>query len=210
MKAYIKNTAKSVVRFLWSLRRPSKKENMRQLNVRGYMPDDFVIRKAVLNDVPALSALHVQAWNETYWNVKRTPTLKTRLWQWQEQFKEPTEDWFCYVIVNPDGELVGFAKGKKYAADELPGYAGELNKLYLLLPYQRLGLGRKLVNRVAEHFLNMGITSMVLFGEPQNPSTHFHEAMGGKRLYAANGEFNGGYGWDDLRVVLNLNTPVVL
>ncbi|MES2277673.1 MAG: GNAT family N-acetyltransferase [Bacteroidota bacterium] len=204
MKAYIKNATKGVIRFLWSLRRPSKKENMRQLNVRGFMPDDFVVRLATVNDIPALSALHVQVWNETYWNVKRTPTLKTRQWQWAEQFKEPADDWFCYVIVNPDGELIGFAKGKKYASDDLPAYSGELNKIYLLLPYQRLGFGRRLVIKVAEHFINIGITTMVLFGEPHNPSIRFHEAIGGKRLYASNGEFHGGYGWDDLRRVAAL------
>ncbi|MBC7872390.1 MAG: hypothetical protein H7Y01_00265 [Ferruginibacter sp.] len=32
----------------------------------------------------------------------------------------------------------------------------------------------------------------------QNPSCGFHEASGGERLYAKNGEFHGGYCWRDL------------
>jgi hypothetical protein len=39
---------------------------------------------------------------------------------------------------------------------------------------------------------------MVLFGTPQNPSCAFHEALGGKKLFAKNGEFHGGYGWQHL------------
>jgi hypothetical protein len=42
-----------------------------------------------------------------------------------------------------------------------------------------------------------------LFGVPENPSCAFHEAMGGERLYAENGEFHGGYGWRDLHDVVN-------
>ena len=39
---------------------------------------------------------------------------------------------------------------------------------------------------------------MLLFGDAQNPSNGFYEAMGAERLYAASGEFHGGYGWRDL------------
>jgi hypothetical protein len=51
---------------------------------------------------------------------------------------------------------------------------------------------------VARRFLNKGITSMVLFGVPQNPSGNFHEALEGQKLFAKNGDFHGGYGWKDL------------
>jgi hypothetical protein len=40
---------------------------------------------------------------------------------------------------------------------------------------------------------------MLLFGDAQNPSNGFYEALGAERLYAANGEFHGGYGWRDLQ-----------
>ena len=39
---------------------------------------------------------------------------------------------------------------------------GELNKLYVLRRYQRLGLGRRLVCLVARRFLGQGISSMLL------------------------------------------------
>jgi ribosomal protein S18 acetylase RimI-like enzyme len=204
MKARIKNTVSSLFRSFAALRRPSKEENMRQLNRQGYMPDDFTIRKATIDDIKLLAELHVQTWNETYWNVKPKPTFKTREAQWSEQFKDTTSNWFCFVVINPDKQLIGFAKGQKYVYADLQNYAGELNKLYLLAQYQRLGLGRKLICKVARQFIDMGITSMVLFGDAKNPSCHFHDVMEGERLYAANGEFHGGYGWKDLTLITNV------
>ncbi|QKJ29798.1 GNAT family N-acetyltransferase [Mucilaginibacter mali] len=203
MKAFIKNTVNSAARYLSAFGRPSKRENMRLMNKRGDMPDDFVIREATIDDIKLLAKLHVQTWNETYWNVKRKPTLETRLSQWEEKFNEPAANHFCFLVINPQKDLIGFAYGKRYAHDDLPAYRGELNKLYLLSAYHHLGLGRKLVTKVAERFLSMGIDNMVLFGTPRNPSCHFHEVMGGRRLYAANGEFHGGYAWDDLMVIID-------
>jgi FR47-like protein len=73
----------------------------------------------------------------------------------------------------------------------------------LLREYQRLGLARRLLGCVARRFLSQGIDTMVLFGTPQNPSCAFHEALGGEKLLAKNGEFHGGYGWRDLHSLAN-------
>jgi GNAT superfamily N-acetyltransferase/uncharacterized damage-inducible protein DinB len=163
----------------------------------------LIIRDATHDDIPALAALHVKTWSDTYPSVK-PPTYQTRERQWREQFEITDGSWFCFVVEHRSGELIGFAKGKKYASDDLPGYGGELNKIYLLREYQRRGLGRRLVGHVARRFLSQGITKMVLFGTPQNPSCAFHEALGGERLYAANGEFHGGYSWRDLQTLASI------
>lgn len=195
----MKNFINAIARFLFGLRRPSKSANTRLLRQRGESPESLMIREATIEDLPALAAIHVQTWNETYWNVKNPPTYGIREQQWREQFRVTDGSWFCFVVENRKGELVGFAKGKAYNHSDLPDYAGELNKIYLLREYQRLGLGRRLVGHVARRFLSQGINTMVLFGTPQNPSCAFHEALGGERLIAPNGEFHGGYGWRDLR-----------
>ena len=74
-----------------------------------------------------------------------------------------------------------------------------IGRIFLLNYYQRLGLGTKLIGQVARRFLSRGVNDMVLFGVPQNPSSAFHEAMGGERLYSAKGTFDGGYRWRDLQ-----------
>ena len=180
------------------LERPSKQSNLRLLRKKGEQLSSFKIREAISQDIPALATLHVKTWRETYWTVLFPPTYTIRNLQWQQQFKVTDNSWFCLVVENEKRELIGFAKGKKYNHADLPEFAGELNKIYLLRKYQRLGLGRKLLGQVARRFLQQGISNMELFGTPANPSGKFHEAMGGGRLYAKNGEFHGGYCWRDL------------
>ena len=102
------------------------------------------------------------------------------------------------LVVNKKNELVGFAKGKIYKNEGSSEQHGDLNKIYLLTDYQRLGLGKKLFGIVVQKFLSKGVNDMVLFGVPQNPSCAFHEAMGGERLYSEKGTFDGGYRWGNL------------
>ena len=201
--AFLKNIQNRMIRWIRSLRRPSGAANLRRLKEMGESPEDFIIREATVSDLEALAALHVATWNETY-SARHKPSLQLRLKQWEEQFAAGREDWFCYVVENQTGILIGFAKGERYASEELPGYSGQISKIYLLRRYQRLGLGRRLLGYVARHFLKMGINNMVLFGIPQNPSCSFHEAMGGKKLFAKNGEFHGGYAWDDLHALVRI------
>lgn len=165
---------------------------------RGENTASFIIRDATPADATAIAALHVQTFNQTHGVLPGGgPTLQLREYQWTEQFKQTGGNWFCFVIENSNGQLVGFAKGLPYQHNELK-YDGELNKIYILRQYQRLGLGRRLVGHVARRFLQMGIHSMLLFGEASNPSNTFYELMGGEKLLAKNGEFHGGYGWKDL------------
>jgi ribosomal protein S18 acetylase RimI-like enzyme len=159
----------------------------------------FIIREAIAADIPALADLHVQTWNATYPDVKKKPTYAIRERQWREAFAVADGSWFCFVVEGPNGELVGFAKGVPYDHHDLPDFAGELSKIYLLREYQRQGWGRRLLGHVVQRFLSQGITSMLLFADAGNPSCRFYEALGAERLLAANGEFHGGYGWRDLR-----------
>lgn len=154
-----------------------------------------MIREATAADVPALAQLHVTTFIETHGG--RAPTFQTREWQWRDAFAATNPDWFCYVISREDSALIGFAKGVPHTGG-VPGFAGELNKIYLLREYHRRGLGSRLIGHVSRRFLAQGIGSMLLFGDASNPSNGFYEALGAERLYTALGEFHGGYGWRDL------------
>ena len=56
-----------------------------------------------------------------------------------------------------------------------------------------------MLGEVSRPFVAKGITSMLLFGDARNPSNGFYERMGSERIFAANGDFHGGYGWRDIR-----------
>ena len=162
----------------------------------------FHLRDALETEIAALARLHVQTFNETHRGGRPGgPSYELRERQWREAFERQDGTWFCFVIEDDDGELVGFAKGTPHDGG-VPGYAGELNKIYLLQRVQRRGLGRRVLCAVARRFLERGVTSMLLFGDANNPSNGFYEAFGAERLYSDTGEFHGGYGWRDLSALI--------
>lgn len=158
----------------------------------------FHLRDACEADIAALAQLHVQTFDETHRDGRPGgPSRELRERQWREAFERRDGSWFCYVIEDDQGELVGFAKGTPHDGG-VPGYTGELNKIYLLRRVQRQGLGRRLLCAVARRFVDRGATSMLLFGDAANPSNGFYEAFGAERLYSEKGEFHGAYGWPNL------------
>ena len=193
----LKNFITSIQRYLKNLKRPSKKDNIQKLNERGETVDSFIFRDVIENDIPELGKLHAITWAQTY-NGK--PNIKLRQYQWDKTFKEENDgSWFCILVVDKNSRLVGFAKGIISKNESSSEQHGDLNKIYLLSDYQRIGLGKKLFINVVERFLSKGVNDMTLFGVPQNPSCGFHEAMGGERLYSEQGTFDGCYVWRDLK-----------
>lgn len=194
----MRNFINSIRRYLNGLKRPSKETNMKKLHERGETLDSFTFRDATENDIAELGKLHALTWAETY--KTKNPNIQLRQYQWRKAFTEENDgSWFCILVVNKKNELAGFAKGKINRNEGSSQQLGDLNKIYLLRDYQRLGLGKKLFLLVVQRFLSKGVNDMILFGVPQNPSCAFHEAMGGERLYSDKGTFDGGYRWRDLK-----------
>ncbi len=187
-----------IKRWITKFKRPSKAQNTALIKQRGENIDAFIFREATINDLHNLVTLHVKTWADTYWDVKQPPTYQIREYQWKQQFSATDSNWFCIVIENERNELIGFAKGIR----EKNGI-GDLGKIYLLSQYQRLGLGQKLLRKVAERFIGMGVSRMSVFADVANPSCLFYEAMGGERARHPNGKINyGGYFWSDLKKLI--------
>jgi ribosomal protein S18 acetylase RimI-like enzyme len=154
----------------------------------------FRLRDATVDDVAALAALHVATFRETHGGG---PSVAIRESQWQRIISASNPADFTVVVEHPTDGLVGFARGTRHDGS-VPGYQGELNKIYVLRRFHRQGLGRSLVCEIAGRFLNQQVTSMLLFGDANNPSNGFYEHLGAVRLLSPEGEFHGGYGWPDL------------
>ena len=163
----------------------------------------FQIREARADDVAALAELHVQTFKEAHGRFG-APSYELRESQWRAAF-EREQDWFAYVAESPEARLVGFAKGTLHDG-AVPGFGGELNKIYVLRRWHRQGAGRQLVEHVARRFLKRGVTSMQLFGDARSPSNGFYERLGAERLFSPTGEFHGGYGWRDLQRLVSAVT----
>lgn len=204
-KQYAMNSFQLTIgRFIMGLKRPARSSNRRRLREWGESMESFTIREVTDKDLLPLVDLHVQTWADTYWTVKQPPTHEIRERQWREVFNLKDGSWCCFVVQNRAGKLIGFAHGVHYSHEDMPGFQGELSKIYLLLEYQRLGLGRLLIGHIARKFLSQGIHSMLCFGVPQNPSNRFYETLHGERLYDRKGEFHGGYGWQDLEKLASI------
>jgi len=154
----------------------------------------FHLREATARDVTPLAALHVETFRETHGGG---PTVSVRENQWQRILGANAATDFTFVVEEDVHQFVGFARGRRHDGG-VPGYEGELNKIYVLRRHHRNGLGRSLVCQVAYRFLAQGVRSMLLFGDARNPSNGFYEHLGAVQLLSPEGEFHGGYGWPDL------------
>jgi hypothetical protein len=87
----------------------------------------FHIRNAQAEDVAALARLHVQTFNETHRDGRSGgPSYELREQQWREAFASRDNPWFCLVVEDEGGQLVGFAKGTLHdgSVPGRPGAAG--------------------------------------------------------------------------------------
>jgi ribosomal protein S18 acetylase RimI-like enzyme len=200
-KTRVKRDGYRLARYLLNLKRPSKAENAGRLAARGETPESLTVREAQPSDIAALADLHVRTWNATYGPMlMRGPGIDTREAQWREAFAAADRNWFALVVETPDGRLIGFAKAKRVA-----DASGQLEKIYLLGDYQRVGLGRRLVREVVTRLMAGGVTSMSAYVDPRNPSNAFFEAIGGTWLQEPNGSHNQSwYVWHDLPRVVQL------
>jgi L-amino acid N-acyltransferase YncA len=163
------------------------------------MTPSVMIRDATAEDIRALAELHVATWNATHAPfLKNGPSVALREQQWREAFDRDDGSWFCFVVEDPDGRLVGFAKATQ---SDNPEFAGQLSKIYLLREYQRRGIGTRLMGLVARRFLAQGVTSMWLCGDARNPSARAWLALGAVKT--DDNPRTGNYGWHDLHALVD-------
>ena len=184
-------------RWIGARSRPTGAENARKLRERGESLDTIVFRDAAEADIPNLAELHVTTWNATY-HTTRGPTIATRTWQWNQVFAQEQRKDFVLLLEDRNGRLIGFTWGKPHEGE----FEGNLSKIYLRWEYHGLGLGRRMMAETARRFFERGIHSFILFAELSNPTLGFYDRMGGERLLDEHGQFDGAYGWRDVKTLL--------
>ena len=150
-------------------------------------------------DLRALAELHVRTFNETHMGAGEAgPGYSTRERQWRDKLAETDARNFVLVLESATGQLVGFIWC--HPTKNNPRWAARLNKIYLLRDYQRRGLGKHMVSAAVARLLEHGLTSMALFTEVDNEQAcRFYDQLGGERQLNDRGEFEGMFGWTDLR-----------
>jgi ribosomal protein S18 acetylase RimI-like enzyme len=166
------------------------------------------IREATPADAAAIATVHVDSWRSTYSDVVPEEYLaslsyEAREGQWSETLLSPKRQSFIYVAEDDDRQVIGWAAG----GPERSGgsdYAGEMYAIYLLLEYQRQGIGRRLAATVALSLAASGLSSMLVWVLALNPACAFYEAIGGQLIGERQATVGGrelrevAYGWKSL------------
>lgn len=111
------------------------------------------IRRCTEQDAATLATLARDSFVETFAHLYSPEDLSRFLsetYYEARQRAELTDPHTSHFIAEVDGTAVGFAKmgAFKLPVDYTPENALELHRLYILAPYQRLGLGRLLMQEV--------------------------------------------------------------
>ncbi len=157
--------------------------------------------------------MHVDTWRAAYRGIVPDDYLRGLSYEESERsWREiiTAGDGCVYVAEGARG-VYGFASGerRRLFSRGLNEYEGELTTLYVLPSCQGAGAGRRLAGKVARHFTESGVNSMLLWVLAENrPARGFYESLGGV-LVAEDGFELGGawllevaYGWRDLEVLL--------
>ena len=143
----------------------------------------MLIREAAPTDAAALARVHVDSWRTTYAGIVPADYLANLSYTQREQFwcdilSAPNSSRCVYVAAQDTGEIIGFASGgPERSSDAL--YRGELYAIYLLAPYQRQDLGRRLTMAVVKRLLQCVLPSMLVWVLASNPGRAFYATLGG-------------------------------
>jgi GNAT superfamily N-acetyltransferase len=170
------------------------------------------VRRAVPDDLLGMARVHVETWKSTYRGMvpdERLDALTVEgdiaggFGRW---LSEPPTGTQTFVAVKPKEQVVGFALATPNR-ESIDGYSGELGAIYVSKGHQRHGAGTQLVRSAANHLLDHGMPSMIVWVFEANPYRAFYERLGGAFVRHRVGTSRLGgpnvpevsYGWKDIR-----------
>lgn len=169
----------------------------------------FTIRPARIEDARDIAHVQVKSWKTTYAGIVPEAFLVSlnvgeRTERWKGQLNSGT----TFMLVAEDSTGVfGFASGGK-SRETIDGYDAELYAIYLLEQKQRQGVGRCLVQKLAEALRADGFQSMMVWVLEKNPAVGFYERLGASRMAEKQIEIGGvqlqelALGWTNLACLL--------
>lgn len=116
------------------------------------LPEGVVLRRALVDDAPALAQLHVDCWEDAYTGLipqsildERRATVDERAQRWREILEEHDRTW---VAEAPEG-LIGFAGAGPASDNDLEGDIDlQLLALYVRAGWWGKGVGYALFRQV--------------------------------------------------------------
>jgi len=177
------------------------------------MSPTITIRPAEPADAQAIASVQTASWRTTYTGLVPDEFLANmdvnrRAAVWHTWLTDSNHRQCFFVAETSDREVVGFASGGP-ERDAHPTYKGEIFAIYILDTHQGQGIGRRLVQAVAEWLHNQHYHTMLIWVLAGNTiGIGFYEALGGQRVTSKNIEIGGetleeiAYGWLDITPLL--------
>lgn len=166
----------------------------------------MLIREAKLSDAPGIARVNVDTWRSTYEGILpphqlALVTMSDRKRYARELITAPESS--IMVAETESGKIVGFAALGPERVGNLP-FKGELYVIYVLKPFQRKGIGRRLMAAVRNKLVQMGIHSFMVWALHDNPYQRFYRTLGGTIVFTRTLDIEGfktlerAYGWWDI------------
>ena len=155
--------------------------------------NEIKIRKAILDDVKAISTIKVEGWQSAYKNIINDEYLNNMSIQRTIEKNTKNLDRYPFIVAELGNEVVGFCSYDFGNIEELDDNADcELRGIYVKPNMKRNGIGRKLLDYVKKEFLKANKEKMILWCLKENyPSREFYKSMGGIEGNCKKSEFGG-------------------
>ncbi len=173
------------------------------------------LRHATVADAAAIAAVRIDSWLATYRGVMPDAfldgmKLEDSVVHWRTILEAlpAAGERICVFVAESGGVIIGFASGMLLAQPKR-GMGAELTAVYLLPEWQRAGIGRRLVQKVARTLQAQGSDSLLVWVIADNTmARNFYEELGGALLVKQKFNWDGlelmeaGYGWQNLSVLM--------
>jgi ribosomal protein S18 acetylase RimI-like enzyme len=176
------------------------------------------IRIATPDDAPALAAMHVASWHETYTGLLPDKMLsglsvESRAAAWATIMQDPgtepaTERSTAVYLAEHQGAIIGFGSCGAQRTESLKakGYDGEVSAIYVLREFQKRKIGTRLLRAMSSELIRRGFNAAALWVLRENlRARRFYEHVGSKVIAEREDIRDGGvlvelsYGWLDLK-----------
>lgn len=164
------------------------------------------LRPASLADAAQISRVHVDTWRTAYAGILPAEYLASLSYRDRERMWNSIlfTDHNVFVAVARDDKIIGLAHGGLERGGDAPRRA-ELYAIYVLEEHQGNGIGRCLIQTVAQRLRMVGFNSMLAWVLSDNqPARRFYESIGGEQVAQQTSTIGGlnlvevAYVWKDI------------
>jgi len=173
------------------------------------------LRRATVADAEAIAAVRVESWQTTYLGMipdsyLEQMRIEDSFLHWKQILEAlpAAGDRACVYVAESEGHVIGFASGM-LLAEPKHGFRAELTAMYLRPAWQRSGIGRRMVQKVARTLQAQGADNLLVWVISANRiARNFVEDLGAVLLLEQEFSWDGmdlmeaGYGWRDLSVLM--------